>query len=130
MRAISLLWAALAAISVVTLAGCGGSGNPGPAANIQACKDFATYEQAVTSGAVLQSEAVNGSAGPVAHRLVTFLVSSSGKPNTEISQSLRHDLAKLLVDASLGTTPQGYMTDDVKATMDCAAVKATNGAKV
>lgn len=129
MRAINLLFPVLAAISVATLTGCGGSGNPGSAANIQACKDFAAYEHAVASGAVLQSEATNGSAGPAGHRLATFVVNSSGKLNTEISQSLRHDLAKLLVDAAVSTSSQGYMIDDVKATMDCAAVKATNGTK-
>jgi hypothetical protein len=118
----------VALAAVLALGGCGG-GNPGPAANMQACKEFAAYENAVASGAVLQSEEINGSAGPVAHRMAMFLVSSFGKADTEISEPLRHDLARLLVDAVLTSTSQQYLNDDVRATLDCALVKSSHGVR-
>ena len=70
MRTVNLCAVLLAALA---LAACGGSSNPGPAANLQACKLYNAYENAVASGAVLQSEEVSGNAGRVAHRLVEFL---------------------------------------------------------
>lgn len=83
--------AAVAIIAaMLTLAGCVSSGpgvssNPVRAASLQACKDFAAWQ-----------ELAFASPSPEATKLASFLVSPSGKVNTNVAEPLRHDLAGVM----------------------------------
>ncbi len=116
MRLAYLLWPAAAA-AVITLAACSGT-NPGPAANVQACKDFAAYKAAESAGSFPAASA---------HTLSEFLTDGPGNVNTDVGESLRHDLGSV-VSLGYDGNPDALASVMKTAAADCAVVKATDGA--